>query len=142
MDFPADRKYTEDHEWASHVKDNVYEIGVTSYALDQLGDVVYVDLPEVGVNFVLGDSFGSVESTKTVSDLYMPISGKIVAVNDSLTKDNFDLLNKEPYEAGWLIRISVPNKSDVDSLLSAEDYKTYLEQQEDSEDDKYNGEED
>lgn len=104
MDVPTDRRYTTEHEWIDDA--DPATIGVTRYAADSLGDVVYVDLPEVGRTVAAGESFGEVESTKSVSDLYAPAGGEIVAVNDALDGDP-GLINTDPYGDGWLVRIRV-----------------------------------
>lgn len=121
MNFPAELKYTKDHEWIS-LTDS--KIGVTAYAIEQLGDIVHIELPEVGKEFKQGASFGTIESTKTVSDLYMPVSGKIVAVNKAVLKSP-ESLQADPYKNGWLVQVSTGN-SDSSSLMTDKDYATFI----------------
>lgn len=126
MSFPADLKYTKDHEWIK-LEGNKGTIGITSYALEQLSDVVHMDLPKVGESFKEGDSFGTVESTKTVSDLYMPVTGKVVEVNSGLI-NQLETLQKDAYQKGWLVKIEV--SGDTSKLMSVKDYEAYLKDQE------------
>ena len=123
MNYPEDLKYTKDHEWLS-IGSKTSKIGVSSYAIEQLGDVVHVELPTVGTVLKEGDAFGTIESTKTVSDLYSPCSGKIVAVNEGII-DEPELLVSNPYAGGWLIEIEVESSCD-DKLMSSENYINYL----------------
>ncbi len=104
--IPEDLRYTEAHEWVRELGDGVVRIGITDHAQSQLGDVVFVQLPDVGAAVAAGAAVGEVESTKSVSDLYAPVSGTIVAVNDALT-DNPELINSGPYEAGWMIDVQL-----------------------------------
>ncbi|MFQ5556633.1 MAG: glycine cleavage system protein GcvH [Acidimicrobiales bacterium] len=120
MNVPETLRYSADHEWALQEGD-VVRVGITDYAQDALGDVVYVDLPEVGMVVALGDSFGEVESTKSVSDLYAPISGEIVAVNTELD-DAPERLNEDPYGGGWICTIRPNDPSQLDELLDATAY--------------------
>ena len=124
MEFPVKLKYTKDHEWVS-VGAKI-KIGVTAYAIDQLGDIVHVDLPEVGQTFDAGASFGTIESTKTVSDLYMPVSGKVVAINDTAV-NNPESLQEDPYEAGWLVEVEA--SSEAADLLDAAGYQKFVSEQ-------------
>jgi len=117
-----DVRYAEDHEWARHDGDLV-RIGISDYAQDQLGDIVYVDLPEIGEEFAKGEEFGTVESVKAVSELYMPVGGKIVAVNNDL-EDAPELVNTEPYDGGWIIEVNPSDPGDMDDLM---DKDTYIE---------------
>ncbi|RMF89648.1 MAG: glycine cleavage system protein GcvH [Nitrospinota bacterium] len=128
MEFPAELKYTKEHEWA-RIEDGRATIGITDYAQDQLGDVVYVELPAVGSTVTQMNTFGVVESVKSVSDLYAPLSGKVVAVNQKL-EDQPELVNSDPYGDGWMLVVEISNPSEIDNLLSAEAYRQYLEQQE------------
>lgn len=123
MSYPSELKYTKEHEWVKLESDGTYTIGITSYALDQLGDVVFLELPDVNTDFEEGDSFGTIESTKTVSDLYMPTSGKITSTNSDIT-ENLESLSKDPYEGGWLVKIKPV--SDASDLLSAEEYESFI----------------
>lgn len=118
--LPEDVKYATDHEWTRTEGDEVV-IGITDYAQDQLGDIVFVELPQVGDSFDKGEEFGTVESVKAVSELYMPIGGEIVAVNEAL-EDDPALVNGEPYGEGWLIRIKPADLSEVEALLDKAAY--------------------
>ncbi|MEY4631544.1 MAG: glycine cleavage system protein [Pseudomonadota bacterium] len=121
MNFPAELKYTKDHEWISLVDS---KIGVTAYAIEQLGDIVHIELPEVGKEFKQGASFGTIESTKTVSDLYMPVNGKIVAVNQAVLKSP-ESLQADPYKNGWLIQVA-SSSADTPGLMTGKDYATFI----------------
>ncbi len=120
LNFPEDARYTDDHEW---VKENgdVIRIGITDYAQDQLGDIVFVELPEVGSSLSKGDVFGTVESVKAVSELYMPVSGEVSAVNETL-EDHPELVNTEPYESGWMIEINPGDPAGINALKSKAEY--------------------
>jgi len=120
--IPTDLLYTEEHEYLRATGDEgVYIVGITDYAQGELGDIVFVELPKVGEKFGRMDTFGTVEAVKAVSDLYSPVSGEIVAVNDALA-DNPGVVNSDPYGEGWMIRIRVSNPSELDQLLGAEEY--------------------
>ncbi|MNK66567.1 Glycine cleavage system H protein [compost metagenome] len=119
--IPQDLKYAKSHEYARIAGDEA-TIGISSYAAEQLGDVVFVELPEVGRELSKGDSFGVVESVKAVSDLYAPISGKVVAVNDRLN-DESSLINDDPYGEGWIIKIAPSNPSEASEILDAKQYQ-------------------
>lgn len=125
MNVPADLRYSTDHEWTKLTGTRV-RVGITDYAQDALGDVVYVQVPGVGSPVVAGQTFAEVESTKSVSDIYSPVSGTIVAVNESLT-DTPQLLNDDPYGEGWICEIEVSDTGDVDSLLDAPAYTALIE---------------
>ncbi len=127
MDFPEDLKYTREHEWARKKGGNVV-IGITEFAQDQLGDVVFVELPAVGDPVKKGESFGVVESTKAVSELFAPISGKVVEVNDPLS-DAPETINEDPYEEGWMITVQPADPAEVDQLMDAKAYKAFVEEQ-------------
>jgi glycine cleavage system H protein len=127
MNFPEDLKYTRDHEWA-RVKGNRVTVGITDFAQDQLGDVVYVELPDVGDVVKKGEGFGVVESTKAVSDLFAPVSGKVVEVNDPLA-DAPETVNDDPYEEGWMIVVEVADPKDLADLLDAAAYKKFVEEE-------------
>lgn len=121
--IPAELSYTSEHEWVSAAdSEGVVTVGITDHAQDSLGDVVYVDLPENGSTFEAGESFGEVESTKSVSDLYMPISGEIVDVNEALA-DQPESLNSDPYDAGWIVRIRPSDPESLKGLLDAAAYE-------------------
>lgn len=128
MDFPAGLKYTKDHEWLEAAGASA-KIGVTLYAVEQLGDIVHVDLPQVGESFDAGSSFGTIESTKTVSDLYMPLAGKVVEVNKAATA-NPESLQTDPYKNGWLIKVELSGKPDLGGLLDAAAYQKFVSEQE------------
>ncbi|EUJ50982.1 glycine cleavage system protein GcvH [Paenilisteria rocourtiae] len=125
MSLPKDLRYSEEHEWVKDDSGN-FVIGITDFAQDQLGDIVFVELPEVGDTITQGDSIGSIESVKTVSDFYAPITGKVVAVNEEL-EDAPELLNSAPYDAGWLLKVEDADEAQVAALLSAEDYEKTLD---------------
>ena len=127
MGYPEDVRYTRDHEWARESA-GVVTVGITSYATEQLGDVVFVELPEVGGTLEVGKTFGVVEAVKTVSDLYAPVAGEVVEVNPALT-DNPALVNQDPYGEGWMIRIRVSDAAGLKDLLSSSDYERHIEEQ-------------
>lgn len=118
---PQDLKYAKSHEYA-RIAGNEATIGITAYAAEQLGDVVFVELPEVGRELAKGDSFGVVESVKAVSDLYAPLSGKVIAVNDRLN-DESSLINDDPFGEGWIIKIAPSNPSEAAEILDAKQYE-------------------
>jgi glycine cleavage system H protein len=122
LNLPEDVKYTKDHEWAKLEKDTV-TIGINDYAQDQLGEIVFVELPEVGDVFSAEEEFGSVESVKAVSEMYMPISGEVVAVNENL-EDAPELVNEDCYQGGWIIKIKPSDPTEMDGLM---DKAAYLE---------------
>jgi glycine cleavage system H protein len=125
--YPDDLHYTKDHEWI-RVAGDVGMVGITDFAQEQLGDVVHVQLPRVGEKFEAHDTFGEVESVKTFSELYIPVSGEITEINEALA-DAPELVNNSPYADGWMIKIKINKSSEVDSLLSASEYEDYLESQ-------------
>ena len=124
---PEDLSYTKDHEWV-RVKGEQATVGITDHAQNQLGDVVYVELPKVGDSFEAAEPFGSVESVKAVSEIYMPLGGTVVEVNDTLN-DAPERVNEDPYGAGWMIRIRMENPSQVDALLTAAEYEDYIKEE-------------
>lgn len=124
MNIPADLKYTKDHEWIK-VDGDEATIGVTDYAQGELGDVVYVEIETEGETLEREEVFGTVEAVKTVSDLFMPISGEVIAVNEKLA-DEPDTVNNDPYGEGWMVKIKISDSSQLDELLSAEDYKSEI----------------
>lgn len=126
MNVPADLRYTSEHEWVSRDGDDVVRVGITDYAQDALGDVVYVQVPEVGARVAAGENFGEVESTKSVSEIYAPVAGTIQAVNEALT-DSPALLNDDPYGEGWICTIAVDDPAAVDALLDADAYRALIE---------------
>lgn len=124
MDIPANRRYTTDHEWAME-KDGVVYIGITEYAQQELGDVVFVELPTVGGKVTKGNSFSSVESVKAVSEVYAPLSGEVSKVNSEL-ESSPDLINSSPYENGWLVAISGVSSTELSSLMDSNAYAAHL----------------
>lgn len=123
-DFPLEFKYSESHEYVK-VDGNVVTIGITDYAADQLGDIVYVELPKVGSTLAIGSSFGVVESVKAVSDLYMPVSGKVIEINEALA-DNPEILTEDAYDNGWMIKVELEDPLEVDALMSSFAYKNFV----------------
>ena len=123
--YPTDLKYTKDHEWARDEGDGVIKIGITSYAVDQLGDVTLVDLPSTGSEVGAHDRFGDIESVKTVSELFAPVAGEIIEVNGEL-EDQPELVNESPYDQGWMVAIKMSAPGDLESLMDAGAYETYL----------------
>ena len=125
--YPIENLYSTDHEWIS-VQDNVATIGITDYAQHELGDVVFVDLPEVGDSFEANEPFGSVESVKAVSEIFSPVSGEVLEINSTLVA-NPELINESPHERAWMIKIRIANSEELNKLLSAEAYEEYLQEQ-------------
>ena len=125
MKIPADLKYTQDHEWV-RVEGDVAVAGITDFAQGELGDVVFVEIETQGETLDKGETFGTVEAVKTVSDLFMPVGGEVIEVNEALA-DEPELVNKDPYQAGWMIRIKMSNPSEADELLSAGEYQKMIE---------------
>ena len=121
--IPDDLHYSKDHEWV-RVDGNVAIVGITDYAQDSLGDVVYVELPKVGDDFAANESFGSVESVKAVSEVFSPVSGEIVGINEALA-DTPEKVNQDPYGDGWMIRVKMSNPGEVDSMLTAAEYEDF-----------------
>ena len=120
MPTPTDRRYTKEHEWV-RVDDGVGTVGLTDYAQDQLGDIVFVDLPAPGTSVKQLDKLGEVESVKAVSDLYSPVSGEVVDVNEAVN-DHPELVNESPFEEGWLVRVRLADAAELEALLTAEQY--------------------
>ena len=141
MEFPDGLKYSKEHEWVL-VEDKIAIIGITEFAQHELGDVVYVELPEVGEKVVKDDPFGAVESVKAVSDVFAPVSGAVVEVNDTLP-ENPETINDDPYGDGWMIKVEMTDMDDLKDLMNAEEYAEYIEQQkEEDEDEEEDDEED
>jgi glycine cleavage system H protein len=124
---PEDSRYAKSHEWI-HVEGDTGTIGITEYAQKELGDVVFVDLPKVGTELELGDELGSIESVKAVSELFSPISGEVIEVNEALA-DKPDLVNSDPYGDGWMVRVKLTRPDEADVLMSAEEYDEYVERE-------------
>lgn len=123
--YPADLKYRESHEWV-RVDGDTAVVGISDFAQDSLGDVVYIDMPEVGATVAAGDSVAEIESVKAVSDIYAPVSGEITEINAAL-EGSEDSVNQEPYGAGWIFKIKMSNTDELNSLLDAEKYTTHVE---------------
>lgn len=124
MNIPSNLKYTSDHEWVS-MEDGVATIGVTDFAQSELGDIVFVEFPEVGDSFEIGETFGTIEAVKTVADLFMPVSGEIVAINEELDVDPAKV-NSDPYGDGWLVKIKLSNSDEGDELMSFTSYEDMI----------------
>lgn len=125
MEFPSDLKYHKEHTWVK-TEDDIATIGITDHAQNALGEILFVDLPEVGETITQGETFGTVESAKVASDLYAPISGEIIEVNEELDDDP-ELVNNSPYEDGWMIKVKIKNPDEQNNLLSSSDYEKSLE---------------
>ena len=126
MSFPADLKYTKEHEWVRVEEDNVVVVGITNYAQGELGELVYVEVETVGDELAKDDIFGTVEAVKTTSDLFMPVSGKILEFNSKLDENDGDeptLINSDPYGDGWLVRIEMSEPGELEELMDAEAYE-------------------
>jgi glycine cleavage system H protein len=134
MEFPDGLLYSKEHEWVLVDGDSA-TIGITEFAQEELGDVVYVELPEVGEKIVKDDPFGAVESVKAVSDIYAPVSGTVLEINDVLP-DSPETINDDPYGDGWMIRVEMNDKDDLQDLMSPEEYAEYVAQQKEEEDDE------
>ena len=124
MNFPQNLKYTNEHEWIRVEGDMAY-VGITDYAQEQLGDIVFVDIPTVGESLEANETFGTLEVVKTISDLFLPVAGEVVEQNESL-EENPELVNKDPYGEGWLIKMNPANLKDIEDLLDAEAYKAVI----------------
>ncbi|MBY0541966.1 MAG: glycine cleavage system protein GcvH [Sphingobacteriaceae bacterium] len=124
MNFPAELKYTKDHEWIS-VSGSEATIGITDFAQRELGDIVYIDINSVGTEVAKDDVFGTVEAVKTVSDLFMPVTGTVLEINSDLN-DNPELVNSDPYQKGWMVKVAITELAELNSLLSADDYKALV----------------
>ena len=125
--YPEDLHYTKDHEWI-RVEGDTGTVGITDFAQEQLGDIVHVQLPHLGEKFSAHDTFGEVESVKTFSELYTPVSGEVVAVNELLS-DSPELVNSSPYDQGWMIKVKLSSPGQIDSLLSVSEYEDFIESQ-------------
>lgn len=125
MSLPKDCRYTKEHEWARLEGDGVVVVGVTEYAAEKLGDIVYVELPKEGDDVTKDETFGFVESTKSVSDLFAPVSGSVTEVNESLV-DSPEIVNEDPWDEGWMIKIEMSDASELDKLMSPKEYEEYV----------------
>ncbi len=125
--YPSELKYDREHEWV-RVEGDEAVIGISHFAQDQLGEVVYVDLPSAGDSVAAGETFGEIESVKSVSELYSPINGEVVAVNDALS-DTPETVNEDPYGEGWMIRVKMADPSQVDDMISAEEYEAFVNEE-------------
>lgn len=124
MNIPDNLKYTKDHEWI-RVEGSTGYVGISDYAQGELGDIIYIDVTTVGETLNIGDTFGTIEAVKTVSDCYAPVSGKIAEFNSAIN-DNPAIVNQDPYGAGWIIKMELTNPSELESLLSPEEYKSQV----------------
>jgi glycine cleavage system H protein len=122
MDYPEDLKYTKEHEWLRDNGDGTATVGVTDFAQSELGDIVFVELEPEGTEFEQDEVFGTVEAVKTVSELFAPVSGEIIAINESLETEP-ELVNDDPYGDGWMVKISIADDGELEDLMSAEEYK-------------------
>ncbi len=139
MEFPEGLKYSKEHEWVL-VEGSTATIGITEFAQEELGDIVYVELPEVGEKIVKDDPFGAVESVKAVSDVYAPVSGSVLEINDVLP-DNPETINDDPYGDGWMIRVELSDTDDLSDLMDAEEYAEYVQQQKENDEEEDEDEE-
>ena len=124
MNLPENLKYTDDHEWVS-IKDDIAIIGITDFAQSELGDIIFVEFPDTGMSINQKDSVGTLEAVKTVADIYSPVTGEIIEINDNL-ESSPELINEDPYEKGWILKIKISNKDELDSLLSNSDYEKMI----------------
>ena len=124
MNLPENLKYTDDHEWVS-VKDDVAIIGITDFAQSELGDIIFVEFPDTGMSINQKDSIGTLEAVKTVADIYSPVTGEVIEINDNL-ESSPELINEDPYEEGWILKIKISNKDELDGLLSNSDYEKMI----------------
>jgi glycine cleavage system H protein len=125
MNFPSELKYTKDHEWIKLVDGNIALIGITDFAQQELGDIVYVDVASIGKSLNAEEVFGTVEAVKTVSDLFLPVTGKILELNSALEKQP-ELVNTDPYGKGWMVKLEVANVADIDGLMDAAAYEALV----------------
>ena len=128
MEFPKEYKYTKEHEWVFLEEENIILVGITDYAQEELGDIVYIELPEEGAPVKKGEAFGVVESVKAVSDIYSPVSGKVIELNTELAQKP-EIINEDPYGEGWMIRVEISDKKEFKELLNAQDYSKYVEEE-------------
>jgi glycine cleavage system H protein len=126
-DIPSDLRYADSHEWVSQEEEGVVKVGISDHAQEQLGDLVFVELPEEGESFSRGDACAVVESVKAASDVYCPVSGEIVVVNEALS-DSPEIVNNDPYGDGWLFSVKLDNAAELDELMDADDYREHLDE--------------
>ena len=124
MNIPKNLFYTKDHEWIE-INDKICKIGITDFAQGELGDIVFMEMPEIGNKLKTGDTAGTIEAVKTVSDLFMPVSGEVIEFNEAL-EDAPELINSDPYGDGWIIKVSISDASELDTLLSSDEYKNLI----------------
>ena len=127
MNLPEDLKYTKEHEWVK-ISGNTITVGISDFAQDQLGEIVFVELPEEGEEFSKGDAFGVVESVKSVSDVYAPVSGRVIEINDPVV-DSPEIVNEDCYGDGWLVKLEVTDAAELKELLSSKDYAKFLKEE-------------
>lgn len=127
MEFPQELRYSNEHEWVA-VEDDVATVGITDYAQEQLGDVVYVELPAIGDEVIKDEAFGVVESIKAVSDIYAPVSGRVIGVNTDLPESP-EVINEDPYGDGWMIKVKMSDIAELDDLMTAQQYEEYVEEE-------------
>ena len=123
MNFPENFLFTDDHEWVD-INGDIATIGITDYAQGELGDIVFIEFPDLNTEFQKGESIGTIEAVKTVADIYMPLSGKIVALNDELN-DNPSLVNNNPFDKGWMLKVQIMHKDEVSELMNTEKYNNF-----------------
>jgi len=128
MNFPEDLKYTKEHEWA-RVEGNIAVVGITDYAQDKLGSIVFVELPSPGKAFMRGETMVTVDSVKAVAEVYSPLSGEVEKANESL-KDNPEAINQDPYGKGWMVKLKITNPEELSALMNLESYKTFVSEEE------------
>ena len=124
MNLPENLKYTDDHEWVS-IKDDIAIIGITDFAQSELGDIIFVEFPDTGMSINQKDSVGTLEAVKTVADIYSPVTGEVIEINDNL-ESSPELINEDPYEEGWILKIKISKKDELDGLLSNSDYEKMI----------------
>jgi glycine cleavage system H protein len=127
MEIPTDLKYSKEHEWV-RIEDNIITLGISDYAQEELGDIVNVELPDEQDEVTKGEAFGAVESVKASSEVFSPVSGKVIAVNEPLI-DAPELLNEDPYDQGWMIRVEISDSSELDDLMDAPGYQAYIKEE-------------
>ena len=131
MEFPKELRYSDEHEWVA-IEDDVATVGITDYAQEQLGDVVYVELPAVDDEVIKDEAFGVVESVKAVSDIYAPVTGRVLEINIDLPESP-EVINEDPYGDGWMIKVRMSDVTELDDLMTAEQYERYIEEEEEEE---------